>query len=335
MRIRTKLLLLLVLGALVPLLLSHFFAGRMFTGSMSDIIRDGLSETADQVAGRTDDQVQWIVREMSTVVEYTQFESFTAEELPIALEVPYRQLPNATVVALLDDKGKALAPPYRLSGNDAKMLAREPVTDADLARFAENVPLELALNATVAFGPVYASMSEGEPRMVAATAFPVAGDQNRWVLAVELSLADVCALIEPLNISDVQSAVLIDLRGHPIPEEPGVGAQAPEVELGEPGVGGHPLDAAPRQVDLQVESHLGVSHPVPPLSPSATEATYPSRKSAVCWAARSSRLTPVRPDPNHGWTRSSMPTRFAVASCVRTGSPRVPRSSTRPCRASK
>ncbi|MBW2278644.1 MAG: HAMP domain-containing protein, partial [Deltaproteobacteria bacterium] len=216
MKIRTKLLLLLVLGALVPLLLSHFFAGRMFTGSMSKLIRDGLSETATQVAGRTDDQVQWIVREMSMVVEAIPFESFPPEDLPRALEIPYRQLSYATVVTLLDETGKALAPPYRTSGQEAEMLAREPVSDEDLARFAEHVPLELALTATLAFGPVYSSATEQKPRMVAATAFPVAGGETRWVLAVELTLTDVCGLIEGLNVTDVQHAELIDLRGHPV-----------------------------------------------------------------------------------------------------------------------
>jgi len=216
MRIRNKLLLLLVLGTLVPLALSHFFAGRMFTASMRDLIREGLAETASQVAGRTGDQVQWIVREMTMVTEAIPFESFPPEDLPRALEIPYRQLSYATVVALLDESGKALAPPYRTAGQEATMLGREPVSDEDLARFAEHVPLELALSATVAFGPVYSSATHKKPRMVAATAFPVAGGETRWVLAVELTLTDICHLIEGLDVEGVQRADLIDLRGHPV-----------------------------------------------------------------------------------------------------------------------
>jgi signal transduction histidine kinase len=216
MKIRTKLLLLLALGTLVPLLLSHFFSGRMVASSMTGLIRDGLSRTTSQVAGRTDDQIQWIVRELAMVVEAIPFESFPPEDLPRALEIPYRQLSYATVVALLDENGRALAPPFSLSGKEAEALGREPVNEDDLARLAEHVPLKLALSATVAFGPVYSSAVSGTPRMVAATAFPVSGGEQRWVLAVEITLVDICKLIDELDIPGQQRSALMDLRGHPV-----------------------------------------------------------------------------------------------------------------------
>ena len=51
-----------------------------------------------------------------------------------------------------------------------------------------------------------------------------------------------------------------DLGRDPIPQQPRVGAQSPEVQLGQVRVRRHALDASPAEVDLQVESRLCVPH---------------------------------------------------------------------------
>lgn len=213
MKIRTKLLLLLTLGLLVPLVLSHLFSANVNFTSMKEMVREDLSTGAEALAGRANDRVNWMIDGMGLVVESVPFESFPEDDLPMALAIPYRQLSSATMVALLDDGGRAVAPPYRPDDADVELLGRERVTDADLEKFSRHVPMELALSASMALGPVYMS-SSGSPRMVAAMAFPVSSGDNRWVLAVEYSLQKICDLLKETDPQSSRVARLVDTRGY-------------------------------------------------------------------------------------------------------------------------
>ncbi len=213
MKIRTKLLLLLTLGLLVPLVLSHLFSANVNLMSMEKMVREDLSTGAETLSGRVNDRVNWMIDGMGLVVESVPFESFPADDLPMALAIPYRQLSSATLVALLDDGGKAVAPPYRPDDAEVDLLGREKVTDADLDKFSRHVPMDLALSASMALGPVYLS-SSGSPRMVAAMAFPVSSGENRWVLAVEYSLQKICDLIVETDPQSSRMARLVDTRGY-------------------------------------------------------------------------------------------------------------------------
>jgi two-component system, NtrC family, sensor kinase len=191
MKIRTKLALLLTLGVLVPLGLSLHFVARRVKQTMTRMLEQELAAEVSQTAGRINDRLIWAAEGLGLVVQSVPFESFTQDELRQSLALPYRQLSDTTLVALLDDSGKALTASYRPDATEAALLKRATVSDADLEEFAKNVPLELALTAHVAFGPPYRS-DMGEPRMVAASSFAVFGSERRWVLAVELSLRALC-----------------------------------------------------------------------------------------------------------------------------------------------
>ncbi|MCP4678342.1 MAG: HAMP domain-containing histidine kinase [Deltaproteobacteria bacterium] len=212
MKIRTKILFLFTLGAIVPLLLSHFFATRMVTASIRARIAENLSHSVELAAGRIGDHVERSIKELSLVVDAVPFESFPANDLHRALEIPYRQLPGATAIAILDETGKAMAPPYYKAAKEAEALGRDTVQEMDLKTFGKNVPLKLALAAEVALGPVYHS-SSGTPRMVLAKAFPLADGQAKWVLAVELSLGDICKLVTAHGRPETRHARVIDVRG--------------------------------------------------------------------------------------------------------------------------
>jgi two-component system, NtrC family, sensor kinase len=191
MKIRTKIVLLLTLGVLAPMLLSHHFISVRTASTVRRMLQGELAAEATQVAGRVNDRLIWAAEGMGLVVQSVPFESFSSDELRKALALPYRQLSDVSIVALLDEAGKALVPPYRPDAAESALLKRAPVSDADLVAFSKNVPFELALTAKVAFGPPYRS-GEGEPRIVAASSFEVAGSGKRWVLAVELSLRPLC-----------------------------------------------------------------------------------------------------------------------------------------------
>ena len=212
MKIRTKILLLFTLGAVVPLLLSHFFATRMVSASIRGRIAENLSHSVELAAGRIGDHVERSIKELSLIVDAVPFESFPANDLHRALEIPYRQLPGATTVAILDESGKAMAPPYYKPVKEAEALGRDSVHKADLRTFGKNVPLNLALAAEVALGPIYPS-SSGTPRMVIAKAFPLADGHAKWVLAVEFSLGDICKLVTAHGRPETRTARVIDVKG--------------------------------------------------------------------------------------------------------------------------
>ena len=215
MKIRTKLLLLLTLGLLIPLVLSHLFSANVNLTSMTEMVREDLSSSAEAVAGRVNDRVNWMIDGMGLVVESVPFESFPADDLPMALAIPYRQLSSATLVALLDDGGLAVVPPYRPDDSEVDLMERERVTDADLDEFSKHVPMKLALSASMALGPVYMS-SSGSPRMVVAMAFPISSGEKRWVLAVEYSLQRICDLLEETDAQSMRVARMVDTRGYSI-----------------------------------------------------------------------------------------------------------------------
>ncbi|MCP4605471.1 MAG: HAMP domain-containing histidine kinase [Proteobacteria bacterium] len=216
MKIRTKILLLFTLGAIVPLLTSHFFATRMVAASIRERIAENLSHSAEMAAGRIEDRIMRSIDELSMVVDMIKFENFPTDDLLyLALEIPYRQLPDITVVALLKESGQAKVPPFYKSAEEAAHFKREAVRKEDLIAFAQNVPLKLAVTAEMALGPVYLS-SAGTPRMVMAREYPLADKESSWVLAVEKSLSETCELVAAYSRKGGQRARLIDIQGRVI-----------------------------------------------------------------------------------------------------------------------
>ncbi|MCK9461831.1 MAG: HAMP domain-containing histidine kinase [Proteobacteria bacterium] len=215
MKIRTKILLLLILGVLVPLLLSHHFIAKQTKATMARLVEQDLAGEATRIAGSVGARLSWAAEALRLVVRSVPFESFTREEVKSALALPYRQLSDATLVALLDESGRAVAEPYRPGDEEAALLGRAPVSDRDVEVFSRNVPHGLALTAQIAFGPAYRS-DEGEPRMVAAASFPVAGGSKRWVLAVELSMLGVCETVVRPGDETGKTCLLVDARGYSI-----------------------------------------------------------------------------------------------------------------------
>jgi two-component system NtrC family sensor kinase len=212
MKIRTKLLLLLTLGVAVPLLMSHHFIAQKTKATMVQFVEKDLTAEATQIAGRINDRLVWAAEALRLVVQSVPFESFAPAEAHQALALPYRQLSDATLVALLDESGRAITEPYRPEAAEAALLGRASVSEQDVAAFSQSVPFELSLTAQVAFGPAYRS-DAGEPRMVAASSFPVAGGARRWVLAVELSLIKLCEAVAEVGDARGRTRLLVDGRG--------------------------------------------------------------------------------------------------------------------------
>ncbi|MBN2715545.1 MAG: HAMP domain-containing protein [Deltaproteobacteria bacterium] len=213
MKIRTKILLLLILGAIVPLSVSYIFADQILVRDFSTTVRERAENETEQLAGRTNDRILWMLEVVTMVVDAVPFENFSVQELPQALSIAYNQLSFATVVALLDDNGKAVVPPYHPSKNITENQRRPFVSDAELNEFARNVPLKTALKVDLAMGPVYYSTA-GDPRVVI-TKSVVADDARHWVLAIGVSLGDLCGVMGETESQTgyVSESVLADGKG--------------------------------------------------------------------------------------------------------------------------
>jgi hypothetical protein len=76
MKIRTKILLLLILGAIVPLSVSYIFADQILVDDFSKNVRERAVNETEQLSGRTNDRISWMLEVVTMVVDAVPFENF-------------------------------------------------------------------------------------------------------------------------------------------------------------------------------------------------------------------------------------------------------------------
>ena len=213
MKIRTKILLLLILGAIVPLSVSFIFADQILVKDFAANVRERAEIETEQLAGRSSDRITWMLEVVTMVVDAVPFENFAIQDLPQTLSIAYNQLSFATVVALLDENGKAVIAPYHPNQEYATHIKRPWVSGPELNAFAGSVPLKTALKVDLAMGPVYYS-AQGAPRVVI-TKSVVADESRHWVLAIGVALDDLCSVISSSESQTnfVSESVLADGKG--------------------------------------------------------------------------------------------------------------------------
>ncbi|NLN62887.1 MAG: HAMP domain-containing histidine kinase [Myxococcales bacterium] len=194
MKIQTRILLLLSLGVVIPLLISHFFSYRVYARELHRHADTALIAQSRQTAEALNSRLAWMLETALMVLHSIPFENFTSEELPEALSIPHRQLTFANVVILLDSAGRAIVSPYRLTPDIAQAYPdRSVLDDAELQRFSRHIPLQLALSVPIAVGPVYYS-EHGAPRIAMASSQELmSGD--KWVVAVGVELDALCQML--------------------------------------------------------------------------------------------------------------------------------------------
>src|SRR3954469_14580059 len=191
MRLPVKLSLLLAAATCFPLLLATAFTlprGREALRSQLDqIYAQDARALAAEVNRTLVDKLDALTLAASTL----GLGDLDPEAREQALLLIYKETRGADVVGLFDARADGLGETIhfaKLSGELAN--EHEPVDDAGLAAYAGKVPLQGALQAGLAIGPVYVLPdAEGRPipRLVLAVAVPGVG-RARWVVAVEVSL---------------------------------------------------------------------------------------------------------------------------------------------------
>ena len=216
MRLPVKLSLLLAATAALPLLLATAFTlprGRAALRTQLDqVYAQDARALAAEVHRTLEDKLDALTLAASTL----RLGELDAEAREQALLLIYKETRGADVVGLFDARADAVGNTIhfpRLVGELAN--EHEPVDEGGLTAYASKVPLQGALQAGLAIGPVYVVPdADGRPipRLVLAAAIQ-ATKKTRWVLAVELSLRRLAESFERFHPGETGAAFLVDSEG--------------------------------------------------------------------------------------------------------------------------
>src|SRR5438067_6078198 len=219
MRLPIKLSLLLASTAAFPLLLATAFTlprGREALRSQLDqIYAQDARALAAEVNRTLVDKLDALTLAASTL----GLGDLDPEAREQALLLIYKETRGADVVGLFDSKADAIGRTIQFSKLQGELASgHKTVGDKGLAAYAHKVPLQGALQAGLAIGPVYMLPdAEGRPipRLVLAVTVD-APKKARWVLAVEVSLRRLADSFERLRPGESGAAVLLDGEGRVI-----------------------------------------------------------------------------------------------------------------------
>jgi signal transduction histidine kinase len=201
---RRRILLALVTVAVLPVLAVGTLSYRANREELLGAVGRSQARTATEIAHWCQRFVVDRAEALQLSATYIPFASLSPSELNAVLHIPLRQLPDVTLLALVDGSGEALSDVVRRGGS-----APEGADDLDVAAFTRSVPIRSARTSDITIGPPYRAPSSGVPRVAVAVRVPGA---DRF-LAAELSLADADARLQELAAGG--SAFLVDAAGTP------------------------------------------------------------------------------------------------------------------------
>src|SRR5437899_1044112 len=191
MRLPVKLSLLLAAATCFPLLLATAFTlprGReALRSQLDEIYAQDARALAAEVHRSLVDKLDSLTLAASTL----RLHELDPEAREQALLLIYKETRGADIVGLFDARAEPVGNIIRFPRLQGVLASEhEAIDDAALSSYAGKVPLQGALQAGLAIGPVYVVpdvRGRPIPRLVLAVAVP--GTRNtRWVVAVEISL---------------------------------------------------------------------------------------------------------------------------------------------------
>jgi hypothetical protein len=206
----TRIRLALGVAGLVPVLVLGWQAARGAREELTGTVGGALARQAVELARGCERHTLDRLRGLKQTASYIPFDRLTRQEMAAALAIPYRQSPDLNILAVLDQRGRAVTEVMseRRPDLDPALKGHEAIDAAGLEAFSRAVPLQAALDAGLAVGPPYLSPATGVPRVVLAVRLDPGG---RRVLAAELSLAE---LADPLQDAAGEGlAYLVDGAG--------------------------------------------------------------------------------------------------------------------------
>jgi diguanylate cyclase (GGDEF)-like protein len=216
MRLPVKLALLLAATTALPLLLATAFTlpqGREALRSQLDQI---YAQDARALAAEVNRTLVGKLDALTLAASTLRLGVLDPEARQQALLLIYKETRGADVVGLFDSHSDPLGEILHFDHLEGALAnEHELVNDAGLAIYAGHVPLQGALQAGLAIGPVYVlpdAQGVPVPRLVLAVAVAAPGSK-RWVLAVEISLRGLTESFERFRPGERGAAFLLDGEG--------------------------------------------------------------------------------------------------------------------------
>ena len=288
MSFRLKIVLVFLVAAIVPVVVSGVLSIRTSQEEMMRRTADYMEKTATVAADSIDRQFRETVNALKLSTSLIPFEQFPKADLPDALSIPFRQFNVVNAVALIDSSGKLLTNPiFEAAGADEKG-TRDSLTPDEVSRFLKHVNLSKALVKSFAFSPPYFCDRTDTARVALAMTFPVNDGANHWLLAVELSLSAIDNRLADLS-PESGKAVVVDADGLTISPSPR-GKQFED----RPVIAGSAKKrrAMAAVYEVQGTDTMGVSAPIPYLgwsllieqpAPAALASVYRIRNNTILW----------------------------------------------------
>ncbi len=214
MRLAVKLTLLLVAATVGPLLIATAMTLPKNQQALRAQLDEVYTQTATTLAQEVNQGLNDKIEALALASSALPFASLGPAEREQALLLIYRQTKGADIVGLFTATGQQAAPAvYFPTLSDAMREGHEPVSEQDLMSYAAQVPLETAVSAGIAVGPVYVgkgSLDEPIPRAVVALRVPGPQANQPFVLAVEISLRTFAERVARFRMGQLGQAFLID-----------------------------------------------------------------------------------------------------------------------------
>ncbi|MFC1609744.1 ATP-binding protein [Myxococcota bacterium] len=194
MTLRIKLVVIVLLVATVPLLISAFTGLKLHQRALDDSTTKLQYKVAEHGATLASSFFDTVERTLSLVTSSIQWPALSDAERTGALWLVYRQLPDISAVALLDENGEGLGSSvYRDASSVAHDLQNHPMATMGLLNaFAERIPFTQAKQRGFAVGEAFADGDVDQPFLPVAVRVRGA-DGAPWVVAANLSFGSLCA----------------------------------------------------------------------------------------------------------------------------------------------
>ncbi|HEY6911813.1 MAG TPA: diguanylate cyclase [Myxococcales bacterium] len=215
MRLAARLSLLLGCAVTVPLVLVLAVLLPRGSAALQSQLRQLFAQDARALAMECQKTVLDDLEALSLAARTLRLPELDDETRQQALLLLYKETRGADVLGLFDEKGNAVVPAVRFATLGSEAAEHEAVGELGMVAYSHHVPLDAALETGLAIGPVYAlpdAAGEVVPRVVLAAKVP----NEKWVLAMELSLRPVLKSVLAFKAGDTGEAFLVDARNHVI-----------------------------------------------------------------------------------------------------------------------
>jgi two-component system, NtrC family, sensor kinase len=208
MRFGAKIGLVLLAVGVLPVALLGLVSYTVSRDELQRTVGRMQTQAAEDVALFTERFVSSSVESLRLAVSAMPFDDFSRGEISAVLDIPYRQLPFVSMLAVVDDRNVPVAGPVfeRRPDRDPALAGREPIADADLDRFARRIPRAAAAAGSTAVSAPYRGPT-GPARI--AVALRIGPDRT---VAAEILLRDVEGRLVELSKGS-GLAYLVDAAG--------------------------------------------------------------------------------------------------------------------------